>query len=456
MKLNELTITEAKKGLADKKFSTNELRDDCLAQIKKVDSKIKAFVTVGEQGEEGREGTELSGIPVAIKDVLSTKNLRTTASSKILENYFPVYDGTVVERIKKGGAVIIGKTNCDAFAFGGSTEHSGYGLSYNPWDLSRVPGGSSGGSAAAVAADECLFALGTDTGGSIRQPASFCNITGLKPTYGACPRYGLLAMASSFDCPGPMAKTVEDCEIVFNWMEGEDFHDATSSAGQIKKHIEKQDKIKIGLPKEYFAEGIDEEVKTLVMAAAKLLEQNGFLLEEVTLPRTEYGVPVYYTLIFSEISSNMARYDGIRFGKDRDSFEDEVKRRIMLGTYTLSAGYFDQYYLKASRVRSLVQKDFEEVFKKVDCLLGPVAPTPAFKIGEKSNDPVQLYLEDILTVSANLAGIPSLALPCGFTKENLPVGMQIMGPAFSEEGLFKIGKRYQELTDWHKRKPEIK
>lgn len=443
--LNKLTLKETITGIKEKKFSHRELLNDTQRRIAEVEDKIFSFVTVNKSAEEG--------IPFAVKEVLSTKDLKTTASSKILENYIPPYEATVVKKVRELGATVIGKTNCDAFAFGASTENSGFGPTKNPWDFLRVPGGSSGGSAAAVAADECIFALGTDTGGSIRQPASFCNVSGLKPTYGACSRFGLLAMASSFDSPGPIGKTVEDCEIVFNSIKGRDAKDATSSEGTRENY--NKNSLKIGLPKEFFSDGIDSEVKELVRGAAKTLEGNGYIVKQVSLPHTDYAIAVYYILVPSEISSNMARYDGIRFGQGREVFEDEVKRRIMLGTYTLSAGYFDEYYLKALKVRTFVQKDYLDAFKEVDLILGPVSPTPPFKIGEMISDPLKMYMADILTVGANLAGIPGLAFPCGFTKDNLPVGLQLLGPHFSEDLLFSVGKKYQELTDFHKMKPKI-
>lgn len=458
--LNKLSLKEALFGLKQKKFSSQELLKDTLLRIKEVDSKLFAFISVNEKAVaelEEKQEQMLLGIPFAVKEVLSTKEMKTTASSKILANYLPPFEATVVEKVKSSGGIIVGKTNCDAFALGASTENSGFGPTKNPWNLERVPGGSSGGSAAAVAADECIFALGTDTGGSIRQPASFCNISGLKPTYGACSRYGLLAMASSFDCPGPMGKTVEDCEIIFDLMKGEDNNDATSGIFQIEKDKVKgkKEKLVIGLPKEFFSEGVDEEVRQAVKKAATVLEENGFFLEEISLPHTQFAIAVYYILVPSEISSNMARYDGNRFGDKREAFEDEVKRRIMLGTYTLSAGYFDQYYLKALKVRNLIQQDYLEAFQKVDLILGPVSPTPPFKFGERSVDPLKMYLADVLTASANLAGIPALALPCGFTKDLLPIGMQLLGPFFSEKLLFLVGKKYQEITNWHKRKPNL-
>lgn len=444
--LNKLTLVESLWGIKQKKFNPKEIFSDCLKRIKVIDEKIFSFVTINN--------LLTPGIPFAVKDVLSTKGLKTTASSKILDNYIPPFDATVVEKLKAAGSAVIGKTNCDAFAFGASTENSGFGPTKNPWDLTRVSGGSSGGSAAAVATDECIFALGTDTGGSIRQPASFCGISGLKPTYGACSRYGLLAMASSLDCPGPMGKTVEDCEVIFNLMKGKDGKDAASHEN-IKNEKKVKEKIIIGLPKEFFSEGIDNGVKDAVKKAAKLLEKNGIFFEEVSLPHTEFCVPVYYVIVSSEISSNMARYTGVRFGHERKMFEDEVKRRIMLGTYSLSAGYFNEFYLKASKVRHLILDDYQKVFEKVDLLLGPVSPNTAFKIGEKTSDPLKMYLEDILTAGANLAGIPGLALPCGFSDGNLPIGIQILGPHFSEKLIFNIGKKYQSLTDWHKKRPNI-
>ena len=470
--LNKLSLKEAISGIKEKKFSSRELLADTKKRIREVNSKLFSFISVNEMAErqfaeqgvlESRDKLSLRGIPFAVKEVLSTQDLKTTASSKILDNYIPPYEATVVRKLKEAGAIIIGKTNCDAFAFGASTENSGFGPTKNPWDLGRVPGGSSGGSAAAVAADECIFSLGTDTGGSIRQPASFCSISGLKPTYGACSRFGLLAMASSFDCPGPIGKSVEDCEIVFNLMKGKDGRDATSSEKDQKNPpssrqpagLRRASKIKIGLPKEFFTEGIDSEVKELVKEAAKTLEKSGFAIEDVSLPHTEYAIAVYYILVPSEISSNMARYDGVRFGNKREVLEEEVKRRIMLGTYTLSAGYFDEYYLKALKVRTLIQDDYLQAFKKVDLILGPVSPTPAFKIGEMVSDPLKMYMADILTVGANLAGIPGLAFPCGFTKDSLPVGLQLLGPHFSEDLLFEAGKKYQNLTEFHKIKPKI-
>lgn len=458
--LYQLSILEAKEGIKKGSFSREELVRSVLSRIEEVEPKLNSFVSVNKEAvkdarkkDQEKEDKALSGIPVAIKEVLSTMDIKTTASSRVLENYYPVYDATVVAKLKENGAILIGKTNCDAFAFGASTENSGFGVSKNPYDLERVPGGSSGGSASAVAAGETIFALGTDTGGSIRQPASFCSITGLKPTYGACSRYGLLAMASSLDCPGPMTKTAEDAETVFNLIKGKDPKDATSVDFPEKKL--QTGKIRIGLPKEYFSDGIDKEVKEAVLKAVKSFPEKDFEFTYVSLPNTGYAIEVYYIITPSEISSNMARYDGIRFGKERKYFEDEVKRRIMLGTYTLSAGYIDQFYLKASKVRRLITNDLENAFKKVDLIIGPVSPTPPFKIGEKTDDPLKMYLGDILTASANLAGIPGISVPCGFADKGLPIGMQIMGPRFSEELIFFVSKTFQTLTNWHKARPKI-
>ncbi len=452
--LNQLTLEQSIKGLKEKKFSAKEQHQAFLDQIKKIDQELFSFISLSEsQSQETKQGF-LSGIFFGVKEVFSTKDIKTTASSQILKDYVSPYTATVVQRLLDQGANIIGKTNCDAFAFGASTENSGFGVTKNPWDPSRVAGGSSGGSAAAVSADECVFSLGTDTGGSIRQPASFCSVTGLKPTYGSCSRYGLLAMASSFDCPGPITKTAADCEIIFDLIKGKDEHDATS-VDYPKNTQEIKTKLTIGLPIEFFGEGIDPEVSNLVVQAAKDLENQGHILKEISLPHTKDAISVYYILVPSEISSNMARYDGIRFGQSRKFLEPEVIRRIMLGTYSLSAGYFDQFYLKAAKVRHLFLNDYIKAFSEVDLILGPVSPFPAFKIGEFSSDPLKMYLADILTAGANLAGIPGLALPAGFTKEKLPVGLQILGPHFSEKTLFSLGKQYQTITDHHLQKPKL-
>ena len=471
MKLNQLTIKEAHEGLKEKRFSCVELVQACLERIKQVDFRLNSFITVNEQEalEQAREAdktlaeatvkdTPLQGIPVAVKDLYLTKGIRTTAGSKVLEDYVPVYDATSVSRLKEKGAIIIGKTNCDAWAHGASGENSDFGPTKNPWDLKRVPGGSSSGSGVAVAADECLFALGTDTGGSVRLPASFCNVVGLKPTYGRVSRYGVVAMASSLDSMGHLTKTVYDSALILAITAGADSFDTTTSKIPVANYLKDLEKgikgTKIGVPKEYFAEGLDEKVGDQVMAAIKILEKLGAKTVEVSLPHTKYALAVYYIVQPSEVSSNLARYDGIRYGNNRDFFGDEAKRRIMLGTYALSAGYYDAYYLKAMKVRTLIKKDFDEVFKTVDVVITPVSPTLPFKLGEKAEDPLQMYLSDIFTITVNLAGVPALAIPAGFS-DDLPVGMQIIGPQFSEEVLFQVGSAYEKETQWVKQKPKL-
>lgn len=455
MEISKLSLRQAIDGLVQKKFSAQELFDATLARIRKLNPKINAFITVVEKPSPSAGSGPLSGIPFSTKDIFITKGIRTTAASRVLENYLPEYDATVVAKIKEAGGVLIGKENCDAWGHGSSTENSDFGITKNPYDLERVAGGSSGGSAAALACDLTFLSIGEDTGGSIRLPASFCNVVGLKPTYGRISRYGSIAMASSLDCVGPMAKTVEDCEIVFNLIAGPDPYDATS----LEKENPRQSKAKlqIGVPKEFFSSALDGEVLQSVKSALQKLQELPEIegIDEVSLPHTEYGIATYYLIQTSEVSSNLARYDGIRYGLGREFFGDEAKRRIILGTFTLSAGYYEAYYKKAMRVRTLICRDFEEVFKKVDLLVAPVSATVAFKIGERSGDPLQMYLSDVLTVTANLAGIPALVLPCGFNQAGLPIGMQIMGPQFSEKTLLRVGKAYQGITDWHQRKPKL-
>ncbi len=471
MKLNELTIKEAHEGLVAKKFSSVDLTKACLAEIKKLNKKLNAFITVTENealaeaaavdkkiSKGGKIGI-LEGVPVALKDNILVKDIRATSGSKILENYIAAYDATVVEKLKAAGAVILGKTNLDEFAMGASTETSYFGPTKNPRDLTRVPGGSSGGSAAAVAANMCIWALGSDTGGSVRQPASFCGVVGMKPTYGAVSRYGLMAMASSLDQIGPITKTAEDAEIVFEAIRGKDEMDSTTVESESQKVRKSESgfeikKLKIGLPKEYFVGGMDPAVEKCVRDAVEKLKKAGAKIVEVNLPHAEYALAVYYLIVPAEVSANMARYDGIRYGyrtekaknllqtylKTRaEGFGDEVKRRIMLGTYALSAGYYDAYYLQAQKMRTLIRQDFEKVFREVDCLVMPTSPTTAFKIGEKINDPLTMYLSDVFTVSANVAGLPAISVPCGEVKK-LPVGLQIMAPWFYEKNLFEISK----------------
>jgi len=475
MELNQLTITEAILGLKKRKFSAQELTRDCLAKIKKIDHKVKAFISVSEavalsqaeksdqlierKGESIFKEKPLLGIPVAIKDNFCTRGIRTTAGAKVLENYIPVYDATVVTKLKKAGAVILGKTNMDAWAHGSSTETSDFFTTKNPWNLTRLPGGSSGGSAAATIADETIFSIGSETAGSIRQPAAWCGVVGLKPTYGRVSRYGLISMASSLDCPGPITKTVIGAALVLQVLAGKDIMDATTSSKRVPKYsLEDKDGIKgikIGVPKEYFFEKMDPQVIDSVLDAIKTLEKQGAEIKELSLLDPKYSVAVYTILQRSEVSSNLARYDGIRYGRERTWFGEEAKKRIMLGTYTLSAGYYDQYYLQAQKVRTLICQDLEKAFEKVDVLIAPTSPTPALKIGASKKDPMFGEMQDILVEPSTLAGLPGINLPCGFTKDNLPIGMQIIAPKFSEKLILQIGYTYQRLTDWHKKKPNL-
>jgi len=473
MKLTGLTITQAHQGLIKKEFSALELCKAYLDKIKEKDKEISAFLTINEDFAlsqakkiddmilEGREIPVLAGIPCAIKDIILVEDLKCTAGSKILENYIAPYDATVIKKLKEKEAVILGKTNLDEFAMGSSTENSAFFSTKNPHDLTRVPGGSSGGSAAAVAANMCCYALGSDTGGSIRQPASFCGVVGLKPTYGRVSRYGLIAFASSLDQIGPITKTAEDAKIVFDVISGKDELDSTSvEKPKLQTTNYKLQTIKIGVPKEYFIKGMDPEVERVIKEAIKKYEEVGAKIEEISLPHTEYALPCYYIIAPSEASANLARYDGIKYGYSvsniptfqhsnelmdvyfqsrEQGFGPEVRRRIMLGTYALSAGYYEAYYLRAKKVRTLIKEDFERAFKKVDVIFTPVSPTPAFKLGEKITDPLTMYLSDIFTVSVNLAGLPALSLPCGKVGK-LPIGLQIIGKPFEEEKILAIGK----------------
>ncbi|MBI4619625.1 MAG: Asp-tRNA(Asn)/Glu-tRNA(Gln) amidotransferase subunit GatA, partial [Desulfobacterales bacterium] len=419
--------------------------------------------------------SRLTGIPLAIKDNMCIKGIKTTCGSKILENYIPPYNGSVIERLNEHLPVFIGKTNMDEFAMGSSTETSHFGVTRNPWDTERIPGGSSGGSASAVAADECIAALGSDTGGSIRQPAACCGIVGLKPTYGRGSRFGLVAFASSLDQIGPMTKDVRDCSILLSVISGHDKLDSTSidlEVSDYEKSLGRDIKgLKIGIPKEYFIEGIAPDVDKSLWSAVKEMEKLGATCKEVSLPHSEQAVAVYYLIAPAEASSNLARYDGVKYGHRAsgtnglmemytqtrsEGFGQEVKRRIMLGTYALSAGYYDAYYKKASQVRTLIKRDFDEVFKECDVLLTPTAPTPAFKIGEKTDDPLQMYLSDIFTIPANLAGIPGISIPCGFSREGLPIGLQFLGRHFDEGRLLQVAYAFEQHTDYHLKKPVIK
>lgn len=485
MNLNILTITEAQEKLQSGEITSVDLTRACLKRIKEVDDKVKALITVChkqalEEAEDADkrikagEKNELLGIPYIAKDNIITKGIKTTAASKILENYTAPYDATIIKKLKEEGAVLLGKANLDEFAHGASTENSAFGPTHNPYDLERVPGGSSGGSAAAVAADMCIFALGTDTGGSIRCPASFCGVVGLKPTYGRASRFGLIAMTSSTDVPGPLTKTVEDASIVLNVIDGVDENDATSlkfeknNSNNLDLKSGNLKGIKIGLAKEYFGEGTDKDVLKIMEESKEKFKKQGADFVDISLPHTKYGVSVYYIITPSEISSNLARFDGIRYGfSDKESkelmdvykksrgkgFGPEAKRRIMLGTYVLSAGYFDAYYLKAQKVRTIIRDEMDKALEKVDCILSPTSPHPAFKIGEQSDDPVKMYLEDIFVTNASLAGLPAISIPAGFSGK-LPVGLQLIGKRFNEDKLFSIGAIFEKEVDL-KLKPEL-
>jgi aspartyl-tRNA(Asn)/glutamyl-tRNA(Gln) amidotransferase subunit A len=484
MELHQLTIHQLHDLLVKKEVTSREVTEALYRRIKEVDGKIQAYLILTEeeafkQASQvdrkiviGEKIGDLAGVPIGLKDILCTKGIRTTCGSKILENYVPFYDGTVVRRLKERDSVMLGKLNMDEFAMGSSTENSGFQITRNPWNLDRIPGGSSGGSAAAVAADECIAALGTDTGGSIRQPASCCGVVGLKPTYGRVSRYGLVAFASSLDQIGPITKDVEDCAIMMNAISGYDSSDSTSvnvEAPDYKQFlIEDVKGIRIGMPNEYFIEGMDPDVERSVKEAINLFEKWGARVQRVSLPHTEYAVAIYYIIATAEASSNLARYDGVKYGLRSKGYRDlmemysqtrekgfgqEVKRRIILGTYVLSAGYYEAYYRKASQVRTLMRKDFEEAFQQVDVIMAPTAPTPAFRIGEKAEDPLQMYLSDIHTIPVNLAGIPGISIPCGFSHENLPIGLQIMGRHFDEGKLLKVAYTFEQNTEFHIKKP---
>ena len=482
--LHHLTIHEARDLLSSRKISSVELTQSCLDRTDAVEDRVKAFVTLTGDGalEQARAADQslaqadvppLTGVPVQVKDVMCTKGTRTTCSSRMLENFVPIYDATAVEKLHSQGAVLAGKGNMDEFAMGSSTENSAFFPTRNPWDLDRVPGGSSGGGAAAVAAREVLYALGSDTGGSIRQPAAFCGVVGMKPTYGLVSRFGLIAFASSLDQIGPITKDVTDCALVLNAIAGYDPKDSTSIPHKPQDYTDalKPDTkgLRIGVPAEYFVAGIDGQVKEAVIAATNVLRDLGASVEEVTLPSTPYALACYYILALSECSANLARYDGVKYGysfKDTDSmweamektrqygFGAEVKRRIMLGTYALSAGYYDAYYLKAQKVRTLIRREFDDIFQRVDALVTPTTPTTAFRLGEKTDDPVEMYLSDIYTVPVNVAGLPAISVPCGMA-EGLPVGMQLIGPPLSEGTLLRAASAYEQATPWHNMAPQL-
>jgi aspartyl-tRNA(Asn)/glutamyl-tRNA(Gln) amidotransferase subunit A len=481
--LYELTIAEARELLARGEITSVELTQACLDRIVAVDNQVRAFLAIDDAAalEQARAADELRGrgktpqlhgIPIAIKDVISTEGLTTTCGSKMLENYEPPYDATVVARLKAAGAVLIGKTNCDEYAMGSSTERSAYFPTRNPWDLERVPGGSSGGSAAAVAAGEAPGSLGTDTGGSIRQPASLCGVTGLKPTYGRVSRYGLVAFASSLDQIGPFAWTARDCAIVLGAIAGADLNDPTAAPEPVPDYEAALTGdlrgLKVGVPREYFVEGMQPGVEAAVRTAIDALRDAGAEVVEVSLPHTKYALPVYYIIAPAEASSNLARYDGVRYGVSQPGesywdelertrgagFGPEVRRRIMLGTYALSAGYYDAYYKRAQQVRTLIRRDFMQAFEQVDVLAAPTAPTVAFKLGEKTDDPLAMYLEDIFTLPGSLAGVPGLVVPCGFS-DALPVGLQFLGRPFDEATVLRAGDAFQRMTDWHTRRAPL-
>jgi aspartyl-tRNA(Asn)/glutamyl-tRNA(Gln) amidotransferase subunit A len=490
--LTELSLDQMRLSLRAGDFSSRELTSAFLTRIEQLEPRLHAFITLtpelalaqAEQADRRLAGWRadptgelpaLSGIPLVVKDVLCVSGIRCTCGSRILDDFVPVFNATAVERLLAAGVVVLGKSNTDEFAMGSSTENSAYGATHNPWNLAHVPGGSSGGSAAAVAAGMTPLALGTDTGGSVRQPASFCGVTGIKPTYGRVSRYGLIAYGSSLDTVGAIGRSAGDVARVFSIMAGHDALDATSlktdlpeidlnrPAGQVLAGL------RIGVPEEYFISGIQPEVERAVHQAIHTLEENGAHVSAISLPHTEYALPVYYLIAPAEASANLARYDGIRYGprseaeamwdifrKTRgEKFGAEVKRRIMLGTYALSAGYYDAYYGQAQKVRTLIKRDFEKAYASVDVIAAPVAPSTAFRLGEHTDDPLAMYLEDIFTLPANLAGVPGIAFPVGFDQQGLPVGMQLMGPHYREDVLFQVAQAFQKLTDWHLRKPNL-
>jgi len=488
MKLYEHTIRELHRKLHDGQVTSRQITESVISRIEEVEPLIHSYIRVmkeealaqaDEVDEKLRKGdielTYLTGIPIAIKDVLCTKGITTTCGSQILKNFIPPYDATVVHKLKHHHPVFVGKTNMDEFAMGSSTENSSFGVTRNPWDIERVPGGSSGGSAASVAAGEAIAAIGTDTGGSIRQPAAFCSVAGLKPTYGRVSRFGLVAFASSLDQVGPIAKDAFDAAILLQAISGHDPKDSTSVNVPVpdytKSLVSDLQGMTIGIPTEYFVEGMHPEVEQAVRQAIQTLEQLGARCQEVSLPHTEYGVATYYIIAPSEASSNLARYDGVKYGYRTGKYSDlmemytktraegfgpEVIRRIMLGTYALSSGYYDAYYLKAQKVRTLLRRDFENVFKEIDVIAAPVAPTPPFKIGENVNDPLTMYLGDIFTIPVNLAGVAGISVPGGFTQEGLPIGLQLIGGHFQEEKVLRAAYAFQETTDFHKKQPETK
>ncbi len=477
MELNQLTAHELLAKLKSGSITPGAIRDSLYARIRSVDSKINAYVrtdSVKKSDPKADPQGLLNGLPITVKDNICTEGLNTECCSKILQGFRPPYEATVISKLKIAGAEIFPlKANMDEFAFGSSTENSYFGPTHNPWNLECVPGGSSGGSAAAVASDEAIWALGSDTGGSIRQPASFCGVVGLKPTYGRVSRFGLIAFASSLDQIGPITKDVQDAAILTQIISGYDPNDSTSVSQSVPDYTKSLANgikgLKIGIPKEYFVEGMDAEVKLIIEEAINKLKNLGASSKQVSLPHTEYAVPVYYIIATAEASSNLARFDGVQYGfraksdnliqmykqTRAEGFGAEAKRRIILGTFALSHGYFDAYYLRALKVRTLIKQDFDRAFNDFDCIVAPTSPSAAFKIGERTQDPLKMYLSDIYTISVNLAGIPAISIPCGFTKKGLPVGLQVMAKAFDEEMLFRVAHAFEQNTQWHKLKPKL-
>lgn len=485
----ELTAFELKEKLLSGELTAQKVTEELFCQIEEKEPSIGAYLTLNKE-EALRKAEEmdsrlkkgerlglLAGIPVAVKDNICTRGLKTTCASRILENFIPPYDAHVVERLRREDAIIIGKTNLDEFAMGSSTENSGFKVTKNPWKLGRIPGGSSGGSAAAVASGMATLALGSDTGGSVRQPAALCGVVGLKPTYGRVSRYGLVAFGSSLDQIGPITRGVKDAALLLQVIAGYDGRDSTSAQAPVPDYLQGLDSPKadiggrrIGVPKEYFAEGLNKEVRQAVEAAIRVYQRLGVKVLDISLPHTPYAVAVYYIIATAEASSNLARYDGVRYGyrtassdgiidmysrTRAEGFGKEVKRRIMLGTYALSSGYYEAYYLKASKVRSLIRQDFLKVFEKVDFIICPTSPTPAFRLGERLANPLEMYLSDVYTIPANLAGIPGISIPCGFTEDNLPIGMQLMGRPFEEAGLLQVARAFERETDYHRKRPVL-
>ncbi|MCE3239545.1 MAG: gatA [Deltaproteobacteria bacterium] len=485
MNLSSMTLDEASDKLRKREVSSQELTEAVFQRVAQTDGIIRSYITLcrdtaiaqakeaDRRLRQGPSASPLLGIPIALKDNLLTQGLRTTCASRILENFIPPYDATAVAKVRSAGAVITGKTNLDEFAMGSSAENSAFFSTRNPWDVERVPGGSSGGSAASVAADQCIAAIGTDTGGSIRQPAAFCGIVGMKPTYGRVSRYGVIAFASSMDQVGPMTKDVRDCALLLETISGHDPSDSTSVKLPVPSYSQSLTGeiagLRLGIPKEYFTAGLQSAVDEAVINAIRQLEKRGAIIEEISLPHTEYAVAVYYIIATAEASSNLARYDGMRYGQRAvgsdltetymlsraQGLGPEVKRRIMLGTYALSVGYYDAYYLKAQKVRALIHRDFDAAFKHCDAIITPTSPTTAFKISEKIQNPLEMYLSDICTISINLAGVPAISVPCGLDGEGLPIGMQVIGKPFDEATILGIAYAYEQQTEWHRKKPAL-